>query len=35
MMTKKRVDPEDPSGYFSEENPAVQQKSVEWSMRDA
>lgn len=30
-MTKKCVDSEDPSGYFSEENPAVQQKSVEWS----
>src|SRR6266478_5825714 len=30
-MTKKRVDPEDPSGYFSEENPVARQKSVEWS----
>lgn len=30
-MTKKCVDPENLGGYFSEENPAVQQKSVEWS----
>lgn len=30
-MTKQRAEPTDPGGYFSEENPTVQQESVEWS----